>query len=192
MKQPPHGATFEKRKFKKVEFLKGVYERLENDVGNYFLLLQEKRQNDSSFPLVGFWGSIRLLMPVIETVAEVYSQLPQAFLDQHLNIKTPYLVWDLFRHSLIHNDLMQHGTYQNKTVTWSILMCGQGHVMQNKNIGIDVISLYEDLKMFLKDEIAKNDQTEIGIDIGVIYQTTNDPNPRKNIKQEIIDDFNKL
>lgn len=192
MKQPPRGAIFERRKFKKVEFLKGVYERLGNDVGNYFLLLQEKRQNDPSFPFVGFWGSIRLLMPVIETVAGVYNQSPQKFLGDHLKIRTPYLAWDLFRHSLTHNDLMQHGTYQNKTATWGILMVGQGHIIQSENISIDPQSLYEDLRKFLEDEIAKNDQTDIDIDIGVIYQTTNDPNPRKNVRQEIIDDFNKL
>ena len=50
MKQAPRGAVFEKRKFKKAEFLKVVYERLGNDVGNYFLLLQKKRQKDPSFP----------------------------------------------------------------------------------------------------------------------------------------------
>lgn len=183
MKRPPRGAVFEKQKFTKVDFLRGVRERLENEVGSYFRLLDEERQRNSNFPHVGFWGGIRLMMPVIEAISEVYHISQQEFLEQHLNIPTPYLAWDLFRHSLIHNDLMQHGKFQGKEVSWGISIVGQGHIIQNEHIGIDLPTLYEDLKSFLESEIAQNDQTEIEVDVGVTYQA-----PR----QEIVDDFSRL
>lgn len=183
MKQPPRGAIFEKVKMQRVEFLKGALERLENEVGIYYKLLEEKKQSDPSFVRgVGFWGSIRMLMPVVEAVSSVQNISPQELLGS-LNIKTPYLVWDLFRHSLIHNDFLQHGKYQSYDVGWGVLMVGQGHIFHPSNIGIDVISLYKDLKYYLETEVLKNDQTEVLIEVGVIYQ---------NPKQEIMDDFNKL
>ncbi len=183
MKKSPRGAIFEKIKMSRVDFLKGAVERLENEVGIYFKLLEEKKQTDPSFVRgVGFWGSIRMLMPVVEAVSYVQGVTPQELLGA-INIKTPYLVWDLFRHSLIHNDFLQHGKYQTKDVGWGVLMFGQGHIFHPQNIGIDVISLYEDLKGYLEAEIIKNDLTEVLVEVGVVYQTP---------KQEIIDDFNKL
>lgn len=181
MKQPPRGARFEITPMKKVEFLRAVLERLNDDVGTILQLIEEHNKNSDR--KIGFWASLRMIMPIVEAISHVVGESPQNFLDSHLGITTPHLAWDLFRHSLMHGDYLQHGKYQLKDVSWGVLMMGQGHIIASKHIGIDVISLYQDLKNYLEDEVARNDQTIVNVEVGVVYST-----PR----QEIIDDFAKL
>lgn len=181
MKQPPRGAVFEKKKMSRTEFLQGALERLNNDVGSYFEMRDEYAKKTGK--QVGFWASIRMIMPIVEAVSHVVGTKPQELLENHLDITTPYLAWDLFRHSLMHGDYLQHGKYQGKDVGWGVLFLGSGHIIQSRNLSIDPITLYEKLKEYLENEISKNDQTEVEIEVGVIYQAP---------KQEIIDDFAKL
>lgn len=184
MKQSPKGATFKTTKMPRVEFLRGVLGRLDNEAGIYFALLQEKHENSPGMiPYVGFWAGIRLLMPVIESVAHILGKTPQWFMGKHLNLKTPYLVWDIYRHSLTHNNLMQHARYGTKTTGWSIGMNGQGHFAKLGTVHVDIISLYQDLQKYLEEEIVKNDQILIDLETGIIYQKP---------KQEMIDEFNLL
>ena len=122
-------------------------------------------------------------MPVVESLSHVVGKSPQEFLGQDLNVPSPHLTWDLFRHALTHNDLMQHAKYQSKEVGWGISMIGQGHVTGAGHVSIDVLTLYQDLVNYLEGEIRKNDQTQIDVEVGVLYQ-----NPR----QQIIDEFDKL
>lgn len=125
-----------------------------------------------------------MILPVVEAVSHVAGEkTPQVFLGKYLDVKVPHLAWDLFRHSLIHGDYLYHAKYQNKDVKWSLGLNGSGHGIQNGLIHIDSIYLYERLKEYLEQEIAKNDETIIEFETGVIYQSP---------KQEIIDDFNKL
>lgn len=181
MKQPPRGAIFETMELARVEFLRAVFNRLKDDVGTIFKLLEEHNKNSAR--KVGFWASIRLLMPIVEAIAHVESKSPQEFLRVSLGIKTPYLAWDLFRHSLIHGDYMQHAKYQTKQVGWGISFIGVGHVICSEHIGIDTIYLYRRLCNYLENEIGKNDLSKVKIEVGVIYKT---PRP------EIIDDFSEL
>lgn len=181
MKQPPRGATFEMKKMPKCEYLQHALNRLNDEVGTYFEMLEE--HNKKSERKVGFWSSIRILMPIVEAISHIVGEKPQDFMGNHLDIKTPYLVWDLFRHSLIHGDYLQHAKYQTKDVGWGVAFIGVGHIIQSQHIGIDPIYLYKKLKEYLELEVAKNDQTIIEFEVGVIYQT-----PR----QKIIDDFDKL
>lgn len=181
MKRPPSGAKFETTQMKKVDFLKGASARLNDDVGTILGLIDE--HNKKSERKIGFWASIRMIMPIIEALSHVVGETPQVFLGKYLGINIPHLAWDLFRHSLIHGDYLQHGKYQSKDVSWGVLMMGQGHIITSEHIGIDVVSLYQDLKSYLESEITKNDQTIVNIEVGVVYST-----PR----QEIKDDFSKL
>ena len=187
MKQPPRGARFETVKMIKVEFFSGVLGRLHNEVGIYFKLLHDKYASDPDFAKnvggVGFWAGIRLMMPVVESLSHTIGKSPQEFLGQDLNVPSPYLTWDLFRHALTHNDLMQHAKYQSKEVGWGISMIGQGHVTGSGHVSIDVLTLYQDLVNYLEGEIRKKDLTQIDVEVGVIYQ-----NPR----QQIIDEFDRL
>jgi hypothetical protein len=181
MKQPPKGAMFEKKKMKKVEFLEATLHRLNDDVGSYFVMLEEF--NKKSTRKVGFWASLRMIMPIIEAISHVVGEKPQDFLRNHLGVTTGSLAWDLFRHSLIHGDYVQHAKYGTKEVGWGVALIGVDHVIGNGHIGIDTIVLYKKLKSYLEAEVAKGDQSEVEIEVGVIYTKP---------KQEIIDDFTKL
>lgn len=181
MKQPPRGARFETTPMKKVEFLRAVLERLTDDVGTILKLIEEHNKNSGR--KIGFWASLRMIIPIVEAISHVIGETPQNFLGNHLGITTPHLTWDLFRHSLMHGDYLQHGKYQQKDISWGVLMMGQGHIITSEHIGIDVIRLYQDLKKYLENEVVKNDQTIVNVEVGVVYSTP---------KQEIIDDFVKL
>ncbi|KKQ85186.1 MAG: hypothetical protein UT08_C0009G0020 [Candidatus Woesebacteria bacterium GW2011_GWB1_38_8] len=181
MKRPPTGAVFEMKQMKQVDFYRDALVRLNDEVGTILQLVEE--HNKKSERKIGFWASLRMILPVVEAVSNVAGETPQEFLGKHLDVKTPHLAWDLFRHSLIHGDYLQHGKYQSKEVGWGVIMMGQGHINASGHIGIDVISLYEKLREFLEDEVAKNDQTSIEIEVGVLYTTP---------KIQIIDDFSKL
>ncbi len=181
MKHAPKGAVFEKRQISKTEFLQSALNRLDDDVGTFFTLFEE--HNKKNLRKVGFWASIRLLMPIIEAISHIVGEKPQDFLKNHLDVATPYLAWDLFRHSLIHGDYLQHAKYQNKEVGWGVIFIGVGHVIGHEHLGIDPIYLYKNLREYLEQEVAKNDQSIVEVEVGVIYQ---------NPKQEIIDDFLKL
>lgn len=181
MKQSPRGARFETTPMKKVEFLLAALGRLNDDVGTILQLIENHNKNSDR--KIGFWASLRMIMPIVEAISHVVGVSPQNFLGNHLGITTPHLAWDLFRHSLMHGDYLQHGKYQSKDVSWGVLMMGQGYIITSEHIGIDVVSLYQDLKKYLEYEVAKNDQTIVNVEVRVVYST-----PR----QEIIDDFSRL
>lgn len=181
MKHSPSGAVFETKDVKKAEYLQSILSRLNNEVGTYFKLLE--KHHELSAREVGFWSTLRMLMPIVEAVTNVVGEKPQDFLGNHLDVKTPYLAWDLFRHSLIHGDLLQHAKYGTKEVDWGVGLNGLPHIIQDGHIGVDSKYLYLKLKEFLEVQIKKNDRTLIKVEVGVIY---------KKPKQEIIKDFSKL
>lgn len=163
---------------RRVDFLRDALTRLDDEVGMILKLIEEHNKN--SVRKIGFWASLRMIMPIIEAISHVVGETPQNFLGKYLNVTTPHLAWDLFRHALMHGDYLQHGKYQSKDVSWGVLMLGQGHIIASEHIGIDVISLYKNLKEYLENEVAKNGQTIVNVEIGVVYSTP---------KQEIIDNF---
>lgn len=181
MKRPPTGAKFEFTQMTRTDFLRDALARLNDDVGTILYLIE--KHNKTHPRKIGFWASIRMMMPIIEAISHVNGESPQNFLGKYLAVNTPHLAWDLFRHSLMHGDYIQHGKFQTKDVSWGVSMFGQGHVITSEHIGIDVISLYQKLKEYLESEVAKNDSTIINIEVGVIYATP---------KKEIRDDFAKL
>ena len=181
MKRPPKGAKFETLPMKRVDFLSGALARLNDDVGTILNFIEDHNRNSER--KIGFWASIRMIMPIIKAIAHVNGESPQNFLGKYLSVNTPHLAWDLFRHSLIHGDYLQHGKFQAKDVSWGVSMFGQGHVVTSGHIGVDVVTLYQKLKEYLENEITKNDSTIINVEVGVIYSTP---------KTEIEDDFSKL
>lgn len=188
MKRPPKSSHFEMTQMRRVDFLIGAFQRLQDDVGTIITLinahnsqsiLQKKR-------VIGFWATLRMILPIIEAISHVQNIRPEALLGNHLNINVPYLTWDLFRHSLIHGDTLQEGKYLGKNVTWGIGFGAGGHIITSGHIGIDVPTLYNDLVNYLQQEIAKNDQMFIDIETGVEYGISGAPNTN------IIRDFSKL
>lgn len=188
MKKPPKSASFEMAPMKRVDFLVGVLQRLQDDVGTImgFVDAYNKEASLKNQRTIGFWAEIRMILPIVEAVSNAMGIRPQELLGNQLNITTPYLAWDLFRHSLTHGDYLQHGTYQGKLISWGVMSIGAGHVIVSGHIGIDLPTLYKDLVTYLQQEISNNDQTMIDIEIGVKYGINVPP------KQEIIDDFLRL
>lgn len=172
---------YETMEFAKVKYLQDSLGRLRDEVGT--LLECIRRHNEQSQRKVGFWSSIRMLMPIIESVAEAVGEKPWEFLERHLDVETPHLAWQMFRHSLTHGDLLRHAKYGTKEVGWGVILMGQGHIVGKGQINLDVFTLYDKLVEYLNTEIAKNDQTIIEVRVGVIYV---------NPDQYIIDDFKKL
>ncbi len=172
---------FETQQFTRVQYLKDILGRLESEAGTIFECF--KQHNAKSEGKTGFWAGIRLLMPVVESVAKAVDKTPWQLLEDDLDINTGNLVWQMFRHSLIHGDLLRHVKYGTQTVGWGLMMMGQGHIIKKNHIGLDLYTLYDKLVEFLKSEIAKNDQTIIEVNVGINYT---------NPEQYIIDDFNKL
>ena len=122
-------------------------------------------------------------MPIVEAISHVMGKSPQELLGKHLDVRTPYLVWDLFRHSLIHGDLLQHAKYGTKEVGWGVGLNGFSHIVIDGQIGIDSKYLYMKLKEYLEEQVKANDQQIVEIEVGVLYQ---------NPKQEIVNEFDKL
>lgn len=173
---------------KRVDFISGALRRLQDDVGTILQLVDA--HNLQTFTnhgrTIGYWASLRLILPIIEAVSHVIGIRPQQLIGNHLNIPTPDLMWDLFRHSLTHGDTLQEGYYQSKRVSWGVGFGLGAHVIKSGNINIDVPTLYSDLVNYLQSEITKNDQTLVDIETGVEYGINGNP------KQEIIADFSRL
>lgn len=184
MSRPPANSSFELETQSRKPFLEGVLGRLRNDVGYYLECAQ--KHNRGTGEGIGYWGSVRLLMPVIEVIARAiprFEQKPTAVLSE-IGISTPYLVWILFRHSLIHNDLLQHGRYADIEASWGISMDGLGHIIKSQHISIDTATLYEDLCTLIQKEIdsAASDDT-VEVTRGIIWT---DPG------RHIVDEFESI
>lgn len=181
MTQNTQQFTFDTIQMTKTEFLEGALSRLQNDVGTILDLLEEYNRNSAR--QVGFWASVRLLMPPVEAIAEVIGEEPWEFLENHLDVTAPHLAWQMFRHSLTHGDLMSHAEWQGKRISWGIDLLGNGHIIESGQLHLDMKYLYVKLIDYLKSEIAKKDQTMVDVKVGVIYQ---------NPPPYIVNDFQKL
>lgn len=181
MKRLPKGAVARTTKKKRVDLYEEALGRLENEVGVILEFIRE--HNESSEHRIGFWASIRMIMPIVEAVSSVAGETPQEFLREHLDIPTPFLAWDLFRHSLIHGEYLRYGEYQSEKAGWGVTLKDQGHDIGSGHIYVDMVTLYRQLREFLMNEVARNDQTTVEVEVGITYSK-----PR----QEILDDFSRL
>ena len=148
-------------RLKKSVFLKGVRERLKNEVGIYYKLLADAHSKDPDFPKVGFWAGIRLMMPVIEALSSTLMRetskdkrpKPVRFMQKYLNIEYPYLVWEIYRHSLAHTDEMRGASYKRKRVYWGVSIGIDDHFFVDGQMNIDITKLYDDLLKHLDQSI---------------------------------------
>jgi len=188
MKRSPSGAKFIFKKTSKSRFLSQIKQRLQDDVGTILDLVSQ--HNSKSERGIGYWASLRMILPIIEAIAHIENASPQSILTK-INIPTPYLMWDLFRHSLMHGDLIHYGKYKGKQITWGVSISKDlnTHIIRDKKIHISVYKLYEDLNKYLDTSIASTNQTEIDVEVGVLYENSNTKN---KMKREIIDEFSKL
>jgi hypothetical protein len=154
-------------------YLEGVKGRLVNDVGTYFKAVDVEGANGN---MVGFWGSARLIFPVIEAVAKtIYRRTKKADkrvarLLKKLGVQYPNVVWQMYRNSLSHSDHLVHITKGTKTINWSVTASAggvsTGHIFGAGTIHIDTRRLYEDFLAFLDEEIA-NANTGVFVKTGI-------------------------
>lgn len=165
----------------KKQYLEGVKGRLVNDVGAYFAMVDVEGSKGN---LVGFWGSARLIFPVIEAVAKtIYRKskgedvrVPKLL--KQLNIPYPEVVWQMYRNSLAHSDHLVHITKgKSRTINWSVTASAggvsTGHLFMHDRVHIDTRRLYEDFLAFIDAHIAKattRAYVKTGINVGRKYQ----------------------
>ena len=127
------------KRVKKVKYLNDVKNRLSDDVLPYLLTIKSVYQKTGKG--VGFWALTRMIFPVIESVSDtIYrdrsSLKKRAKLLRNLGIEYPFLTWEMFRNTLMHNDEMTVAYYRGKKITWS-LSIGQGHKWEKGVLQID-------------------------------------------------------
>lgn len=178
-------STYINKQCVKITYLKDIRGRLRDDVGTVleYLNVHNRQALRHKERIIGFWSSLRMLMPVVEAVAKACGMKPWELLSKHLEVDAPSLAWQMFRHSLTHGDLIGYVKYRSKVIRWGVSMSGVKHEIGNGKIYLDVYTLYDKLVEYLNTEIAKNDQTIIEVAVGVNYIKP---------KQYILDDLNKL
>lgn len=145
----------------KSAFLSSVGQRLRNDVGPYLGTIQTVHARTGKG--VGFWGLARMIFPVVEAVSTVVYRIrlksggtrerqPVRLL-RELGFEYPNLVWEMYRHTLMHNDEMASAEYYRRRVVWEIRV-GGGHSHDRGRLSIDAKRLYDDLLAFLDREAS--------------------------------------
>lgn len=161
-------------------YLTGIKSRLVNDVGTYFAMIDVEGSKGN---MVGFWGSARLIFPVVEAVAKtIYRngkgddvRVPRLL--KQLNIPYPDVVWQMYRNSLAHSDHLVHISKGSRTINWSVTASAggvsNGHFFMHDQVHLDTRRLYEDFLSFLEVEIAKattNVYVKTGVKVGRKYR----------------------
>lgn len=140
---------------------------------------------------IGFWSLTRIIFPVIESVADVLNKQKGDFLGEDLKVPFSHLVWDLYRNSLIHSDEMREAIYKGKTISWGVHLgnelenhfVAEHHESRPTTLHISIPRLYFDLRDFLISEIARNDESQITVQVGVEFSSH---------KSKIIDELEEL
>ena len=162
----------------RVEYLKEILKRLNDDVGTCLKLIKDHNQKNSR--KIGYWISIRIIMPIVETISRTLGIKTEELL-KNMGIDTPYLMWDMFRNSLMHSDQLSSARYENIIeIGWSLSIESFDCFTSKDHIHFDASDFLNKLRKILEDEIKKNDRTIIKIPTTIRYK---DPD------KEIINEF---
>ena len=164
------------RSVSKTLYLKNILFRLEVEyIGILNLVTEYNLKNEKG--MGGFWSLIRIIFPVIESVADVIGKQKEDFLEEDLKVPFGHLVWKLYRHPLMHTDELRLGIYKGKTISWATHLGNEldEHLVAKQEgshpttIHIVIPRLYFALRDFLVKEIAKNDTSKISIQDSVYF-----------------------
>jgi phage terminase large subunit-like protein len=149
-------------------FLEDVQDRLRDDIDPYFDRLRELNAA-GKYP--GNWAVVRMLMPVIEAVAvATETDQPQNgrpyILLEKLGVPYPAVVWDMYRNGLSHSEQPFSIIYKNKRIVWSITTTWddpaiKSHSVTGQLIHINLKTLYEDFKEYIKGRLREADADEL-------------------------------
>ncbi len=112
----PSGVTYILKEVSHKAHLSAIANRLKDDVGFLVDSLEERNKTE---PHIGFFPLVRVVMPIIEAVANADGISPQTLLEK-LGIGAPYLTWSIYRDGFIHNDEFIIASYVNSTETLGI------------------------------------------------------------------------
>lgn len=181
------------RSISKIQYLKHILDRFEHEYIQILNLVTE--YNIKHKRGMGFWSLIRIIFPVIESVAHAVGKQKEVFLKEDLHVPFGHLVWEMYRHPLMHTDELGYVVYKGKTISWSTHLGNEGlnHFMVKQEndhpatLHLIIPKLYHDLHEFLKKEIAKNDITQIEIQDGVHF-----PNHLSSLIDELEEIYRKF
>ena len=147
---------WKRRRELKSKVLTDIRQRLLADVGPYFEIVRCHR--------VGFWALVRMIFPIIEASASVVfpvkgKEKPPVRVLRELGFQYPNLVWEMYRHTLSHNDEMAIAVYRDRKIAWGISV-GGGHVQENGRINVDARQLFDDLLAFLAAQARASGDTQ--------------------------------
>lgn len=133
--------------------------RLRNEVA--ICLESYKTFNDTNKGSIGYWGLIRLLMPVVEAFgkAKYYPNIKDSWeysskVLKELGLAYPKIAWKLFRDCLIHDDELTAviDDASERSSGWQVNI-GGGH-LQGGSPTIDLEKLYYDLYTAIETAIS--------------------------------------
>lgn len=180
------------RTVKKALYLKQILDRVNNEYIQILnLVIQHNMTHERG---MGFWSLIRIIFPVIETIAFVIGKPKEDFLEKDLKVPFGHIVWEIYRHSLMHTDELRYVVYKEKTISWAVHLSTDdiGHIIENEfdskptTIHISLPTLYSAVHDFLVKEIAKKDSSDIRIQVGVYF-----PNQMSKIIEELEEIYSK-
>lgn len=162
------------------EHLINIRNRLISDVGPYVDLIQEKARKEKIG--IGNFAMIRMLFPLIETIAHATNKKPQEILSG-LDIKFPYLYWSLFRDVFMHNDEFENAIYETTVIRPGIGIAYPGgsgsHTSSQSGVTITVTKLYFDLIQYINNCIKNtNENKMVSINTGIEYLKVNGDSAR--------------
>lgn len=140
------------------QYLQTIQERLKREVDPYIAYIQEHHEADPDAPISGFFSLIRMVMPVVDTVATVQGVQPPAIL-KSLGAPAPNLMWNLYRDMLLHNDELMFGAVEGWGIPTGIGITFEGEkypeIFETDYRLLDIGHLYRELLTYLDDQEAK-------------------------------------
>lgn len=149
-------------------FLQETWSRLANEMEPY---LTEIHRMSEYGDLRGFWFISREVFPVIDVVGNALykKEGPQKILEE-LGQKKPYLVWEMYRHSLIHEDRPRAAKHLRKNVNWSIAL-GVSEV-DNSSSQVNILNpeyIYQRLLNLLVNKRETTKRKYVSIEESVVF-----------------------
>lgn len=158
-------------------YLKAILKRMDTE---YLKILKFiMKYNHTHKRGIGFWSLVRIIFPVIETIAYVLDKKKEDFLEKDLNVPYAYVVWEIYRHSLMHTDELRYVVYREKNISWAVHLGSEdiGHIIENEfdghptTIHISIPKLYFALREVIIRELSKKNNPEVKIQVGVHFPT---------------------
>ena len=158
LKKPqPWGASYEVVLTNKKQYLESILARLKDDVGP--IVDKIETINRKSERKVGFFPMVRVMMPIVETVATSEGREPQALLKE-LGWSKPFTAWNLYRDVFLHNDEMILASVDDRGIQSGIVLsnpedAAAADILAKDGRSIDPFRLYRKLVEYIEITITK-------------------------------------